>query len=643
WGQNSYGAANGNDPANWQKPLAFYCDDDTVDVFPVSFVTKFFSTGGLPEINLANYCNTHDNASFPNSNLANCSALGDDIKYCQKRGKAVTISLGGATGGVGFSTQDQAVQFADIIWNLFLGGSSKTRPFGDAVLDGVDLDIEGGGANYYSDFLTALKAKFKTSDKKYYITAAPQCVYPDANLGATINAVGFDAIYVQFYNNPCGLQTYTPGKGSNWNFGIWDYWARHISPNKDVKVYIGAPASSSAAGGGYIPLDRLKQVAVDMRNSFPSFGGVMFWDASQAYANNRIDVGIKQALKQGGSCNQAFKFPPCDAPAWSSGGNGYPAGSRVSYKYIWEAKWYASEAPQGNVDGTWSVISACAGSGSGNGTSVATTTTTTTTTTTERSTVTTTTTAKATTTTTTTTTVTAGPTSTSDAGSSSGQATPTKTLSPSSSSSSTTTTTAVPTGNADSCKGVAPWSDSAVYVKGDKVVYDSKLWVAAWWTKGDKPGGLAGVWSSIGSCASTSSGSSANSGSSGSDPKSDTPPHFRNKPGTVFPVVDSPTCDQARPWQPNTAYTAGSKVLYKEQVYIASWRNANEEPTVSNALVWEKDPSCTVQHRRKRGLLSIRTQRACQRSWSEKDIYDKYALIHHGPGAEWGLVLPEYE
>jgi chitinase len=32
----------------------------------------------------------------------------------------------------------------------------------------------------------------------YYITGSPQCAFPDAYLGSTLNAVGFDAVYVQF-------------------------------------------------------------------------------------------------------------------------------------------------------------------------------------------------------------------------------------------------------------------------------------------------------------------------------------------------------------------------------------------------------------------------------------------------------------
>ena len=51
-------------------------------------------------------------------------------------GKIITLSLGGATGQVGFSSDSQAESFADQIWNLFLGGSSSIRPFGDAILDG---------------------------------------------------------------------------------------------------------------------------------------------------------------------------------------------------------------------------------------------------------------------------------------------------------------------------------------------------------------------------------------------------------------------------------------------------------------------------------------------------------------------------
>ncbi|PFH49204.1 carbohydrate-binding module family 5 protein [Amanita thiersii Skay4041] len=346
WGQNSYGATH-SDSANWQKSISFYCNDNAIDVLPVAFLNVFFGPGGLPSINLANTCNPTDNATFPGTNLPDCSSLASEIKACQAKGKLVTLSLGGATGSVGFQSDDQATTFAQTIWNLFLGGSSSTRPFGSAVLDGVDLDIEGGGSDHYVTFVNKIRSLANGASKKYYITAAPQCVYPDAALSGVLNSANFDAIYGWFYNNPCGLQVYP---STNWDFGIWDNWARTISPNRNAKVYIGAPASSTAAGGGYVDINTLKNIAVTMRHSFPSFGGVMLWDASQAYANNRYDKAIKDALVAAGGTG--FTFPSCSAPAWVSG-QAYTQGSK--------AKWWSSSQPASNPNGDWSAISACSG------------------------------------------------------------------------------------------------------------------------------------------------------------------------------------------------------------------------------------------------------------------------------------------
>ncbi len=78
----------------------------------------------------------NDDGVFPGTQLPNCGFLASDIQTCQSKGKIVTLSLGGATGAAGFTSDTQASAFADTIWNLFLGGSSSTRPCGNAVLDG---------------------------------------------------------------------------------------------------------------------------------------------------------------------------------------------------------------------------------------------------------------------------------------------------------------------------------------------------------------------------------------------------------------------------------------------------------------------------------------------------------------------------
>ncbi|KAJ3564511.1 hypothetical protein NP233_g8251 [Leucocoprinus birnbaumii] len=67
---------------------------------------------------------------------------------------------------------------------------------------------------------------------------------------------------------------------------------------------------------------------------------------------------------------------------------------------------------------------------------------------------------------------------------------------------STTTTSSSPTGTPGTgqCAGVVAWSTSAVFVGGDKAVYNNHLWTAKWWTQGDTPGGSVGVWTDNGAC-----------------------------------------------------------------------------------------------------------------------------------------------
>ncbi|KAF9474305.1 class III chitinase [Pholiota conissans] len=453
WGQNSYGAVNSADKANWQQRLSYYCSDNAIDVFPVAFLNVFFGPGGLPSINLASTCNPTDNATFPGTTLPNCSSLASDITTCQAKGKIVTISLGGATGAVGFTSDAQATSFAQTIWDLFLGGSSSTRPFGAAILDGIDLDIEGGGSTYYNTFVNKIRSLSSGASKKYFVTAAPQCVFPDAALGSVLDSANFDAVYGKrldrpiFYNNYCGLQAF--GQANNWNFGIWDSWARTTSPNPNVKVYIGAPASSSAAGSGYVPIATLSNIAVQMRKSFPSFGGIMLWDASQAHANNRYDLAIKNALTAAGGTG--FTFPSCSAPAYASGTN-YAGGATVSFGgYIWQAKWSASSQPTNSPNSDWSAISACGGAALPSSSSTST----------------------------------IKPTSTST----SKTTTTTK-------SSTTSTATPAPT-SGGSCAGIAAWSSGVAYVGGSQVVYNSHLWTAKWWSESDVPGGQSCIYKQV--------------------------------------------------------------------------------------------------------------------------------------------------
>ena len=123
-------------------------------------MTSYSGQGGLPKINLANVscssirssrlpqltcaleptfqsCNNVDSGVFAGTNMPNCQFLAEDIKTCQKNGKLVTVSIGGADSSITLSSDADAQNFGETIYNTFLGGKGQDRPFGDGViLDG---------------------------------------------------------------------------------------------------------------------------------------------------------------------------------------------------------------------------------------------------------------------------------------------------------------------------------------------------------------------------------------------------------------------------------------------------------------------------------------------------------------------------
>ena len=225
--------------------------------------------------------------------------------------------MGGSTYTEGgFSTSDDAVAAANNIWAVFgpeQSGSSAPRPFGSSAVDGFDFDFEATVSNT-APFANQLRSLMDTdtasSGKQWLLTAAPQCPYPDAADNSMLDgSVSFDAIWVQFYNNYCGLQSYTAGTTTqnNFNFDTWDNWAKTVSLNPDVKVFLGVPASSTAAGSGYEAPASLAPI-IEYCQTFSSFGGVMMWDASQAYANSGFLDAVKSDVTSSSSRIKRGRF-----------------------------------------------------------------------------------------------------------------------------------------------------------------------------------------------------------------------------------------------------------------------------------------------------------------------------------------------
>ncbi|CCH41768.1 Endochitinase [Wickerhamomyces ciferrii] len=284
WGQASAGS---------QEDLSYYCDSSDVDVVVLSFLSSFPGSSGTPTLDLSSACSD----KFSNG-LLKCPSIGQDIKSCQSKGKKILLALGGANGDYGFTGDSDGTNFADTLWNLFGEGESDTRPFGDAAVDGFDFDIENKNQEGYVALAKALRTKFSSSSKQYYLSAAPQCVYPDESVGDLLAQADIDFAFIQFYNNYCSLD-----KQFNWD--TWAKYAKSTSPNKNIKLFVGLPGAQSAAGSGYVDISTVK-TTLSTVGSNANFGGIMLWDASQAFTN-KVNGGtfahaIKQALSSlGGS------------------------------------------------------------------------------------------------------------------------------------------------------------------------------------------------------------------------------------------------------------------------------------------------------------------------------------------------------
>ena len=182
-------------------------------------------------------------------------------------------------------------------------GNKILRPFWSSAIDGFDLDFESTVDNIvpFANQLRNLIDEDAASSGKYWLfTAAPQCPYPNLAENEMLNgSVFFDPVWVQFYNNKCGLQSFEANTSMQtaFNFKIWDEWARSVSKNPAVKVLLGIPGSATAAGSGYTSSSDLVPI-IDYCEGFPSFGGIMMWDASQAFQNGRFILRVVASLTE---------------------------------------------------------------------------------------------------------------------------------------------------------------------------------------------------------------------------------------------------------------------------------------------------------------------------------------------------------
>ncbi|PSK46074.1 Chitinase 1 [Elsinoe australis] len=322
WGQGPY-----------QARLVETCKNPNIDVVIIGFVNVFpdQGKGGYPGTNFGNACGA---ATFKNKAgkqtqlLSSCPDIGPDITTCQTTyGKKVLLSLGGGYPTNYFIGSDQsAVSFANFVWGAFgpvtssWTSSKGPRPFGTAVIDGFDFDIESDLAKAptfqgkpvndyrtrgYVKMIQTLKQTLYPTDKSktYYITGSPQCLVPDAHFAKVVSSAWFDYLYIQFYNTPlCSARA-----GVNYIEGAssidisYSKWSKVTFFNKNLKIYIGVPGSKTASNSLDYYLPPLEaNLLIKKYYSDAKFGGVMLWEATYAMSNvvcgKNYPTWIKQLL-----------------------------------------------------------------------------------------------------------------------------------------------------------------------------------------------------------------------------------------------------------------------------------------------------------------------------------------------------------
>ncbi|AGL20678.1 cellulose-binding family II protein [Actinoplanes sp. N902-109] len=273
---------------------------------PKHFVTGYWQNFDNPanEIKLAAVPNTYDVVAVAFANATSTpgavsfsidpglsSSVGGytndqfkaDVATLHSRGKKVILSVGGETGSVSVGDATAATNFATSVYSLM-----TTYGF-----DGVDIDLENGlNPTYMGQALRSLRSK---AGANLIITMAPQTIDMQNPAGSYFK-LALDikdiltVVHTQFYNSGSmlGCDNNAAYSQGTVNFIVALACIQLENGLRPDQVAIGVPATTSAAGGGYVSPSVLNQ-ALDCLalgtncgsfkppHTYPGLRGAMTW------------------------------------------------------------------------------------------------------------------------------------------------------------------------------------------------------------------------------------------------------------------------------------------------------------------------------------------------------------------------------
>ena len=169
-----------------------------------------------------------------------------DIAAKHAAGKKVVLSIGGQNGAISVGSSTAATAFSDSAYKLI-------QQYG---FDGIDVDLENGvNSTYMSQALHTLAAKVGPN---FILTMAPETIGMYSTAGAYFQLALatkdiLTVVNTQFYNsggmNGCDGKVYTQGTIDFITAQVCTHIQGGLRPDQ---VGIGVPASTKAAGGGYV-------------------------------------------------------------------------------------------------------------------------------------------------------------------------------------------------------------------------------------------------------------------------------------------------------------------------------------------------------------------------------------------------------
>ncbi|MFI2608592.1 chitinase [Kitasatospora sp. NPDC018619] len=217
-----------------------------------------------------------------------------DIAAKRAAGKRVVLSVGGQNGTVWVGDSASAATFTSTAWALMQG-------YG---FDGIDIDLENGiSSTYMGQALHALAAK---AGSGFVLTMAPQTIDMQSTgmeyfkLALNVKDI-LTIVNMQYYNsgamNGCDGNVYAQGTENFLTALACIQLKGGLRPDQ---VGLGVPASTSAAGGGYLAAGTVNN-ALDCLASgtncgsyrpdttWPGIGGAMTWSTNwDATAGNPV-------------------------------------------------------------------------------------------------------------------------------------------------------------------------------------------------------------------------------------------------------------------------------------------------------------------------------------------------------------------